>query len=454
MLENLKQKINFRKVFGVDAPAIRGLSEDELGGHSESILNAMEQLLTLADSEARELTDDEKSAFSYGESVIHEIEEARAKGAAKLPRGLLDNKVSPDGVDAPRKDKPGIGFIKPTYRELFCPERPTGKLGNGEFKNMNEFFSVLASGRYDPRLEARDQMIGVGSIGGAVVPNDFAEIIWSMPLEESIVMSRAKIFPIRTGTSITIPQLDGLDHSSNIGGLSLRFEAEGGTASDQEAQFSDIEVTAYWAAIYAAASNKLLRSGIDFASQLGEAMRNALVFGTDEVLLGGSGVGRPLGIRNAPSRITVDRATANEISYADILNMFSRLHPGCVRNACWMASPSAIPQLCTLKDSANNNLWVVNASAGMPPTILNIPVVFSEKIPGLGNEADLVLCDPSQLAVAIKQDILAERVEGPRWYQNMTNFRISIQIGATPLWKTVCTPANGGASLSWAIVLR
>lgn len=448
----------FKRLYNIDHPELKTAEKDTLREYSEKLLLCMDDIVSKADAEKRALTDDENRAYNFADLLRIKINREVDRRNENKPRslGLGDIRVSGDGVDNTNpREKKTVGFIGATYRQLFPGESYRGRTGGGEFKGLNDFLTVVSSGKYDPRLEQRDMIEGVGALGGNIIPSDFLEQIWSVPLEQSLILPRARVFPIRKGTSITIPQWDSLDHSTNIAGFTLVWEAEEAVRSDQDGQLTDVEVTAYQAMIYCSASNRLLYDGINFENQLGEVLVNALGFGLDDYYLNGNGVAKPLGIRHAPSRITVDRASSNQITYADVLSMFSRLHPACHRNACWITTPTTVPQLCQLRDSGNNSVWVNNAAAGMPPTILNVPVLFTEKLPSMGNEADLILCDPTQYAITPRQDIVVEKSNAPKWHEDKTSFRIKVRTNGMPLWKSVCTPRDsGGVTLSWAIVLR
>ena len=98
----------------------------------------------------------------------------------------------------------------------------------------------------------------------------------------------------------------------------------------------------------------------------------------DDVFFSGNGVGKPLGVLNSPARIEYARAAANQISYADIVGMLARIRRQGM-SAGWITSQTTIPQLANITDAASRNIWVESAAAGMPPTLMGIPVYFSER---------------------------------------------------------------------------
>lgn len=74
----------------------------------------------------------------------------------------------------------------------------------------------------------------------------------------------------------------------------------------------------------------------------------------------GGGSNCVTGIINAPCRIEVTCATANQISYDDILGMVqkAKVSPEMI----WIASPTCITQLAGTRDAVNNPAWTKQPS--------------------------------------------------------------------------------------------
>jgi HK97 family phage major capsid protein len=98
-----------------------------------------------------------------------------------------------------------------------------------------------------------------------------------------------------------------------------------------------------------------------------------------------------MGILNLPCRIDYTRATANSITYADVVGMFARAKLG--GNLVWVASQTCIPQLATIRDAGSNNLWIQNATTGVPSKMLGFDILWNDRSPVLGTTGDLALVD-------------------------------------------------------------
>ncbi|HOF41829.1 MAG TPA: phage major capsid protein, partial [Candidatus Hydrogenedentes bacterium] len=146
-------------------------------------------------------------------------------------------------------------------------------------------------------------------------------------------------------------------------------------------------------AAYIVLTDKLLRNWAASASVAEAQLRGAIRSAEELAFYSGNGVGRPLGVLSSPARVNYNRATANSIGYADVVGMFARLKMG--GNPVWIASQTTIPQLATIADASNANLWVQSAGPGLPPTLLGIPVLFHDRSVALGTAGDLILADLS-----------------------------------------------------------
>ncbi|MRR57923.1 MAG: phage major capsid protein [Deltaproteobacteria bacterium] len=327
------------------------------------------------------------------------------------------------------------------------------------FRDSEEFFEILASGRSDQRLiqarSARSWMgEDVGSLGGYAVPEPTLAYVMDKALEIAFFYPKANMIPMTSKTA-KIPCFAGSDHTNGLyGGLQIQFAPEGGEMNLQTATVRLVELTAHKGYIVLQVSLEALEDGLSLGQQIQGAMINAIAFGIDQLCLTGHGAGQPLGVLNCPSLISVARATANQISYADILGLYSRCHPACLANAIWIGSHSVLPQLGQVSDSNGNNVWIQSAAAGVPGTLLQKPVILTEKTPALGTAGDLMLVDPSQYLFGLRNGAAIEMSNAPGFMKDLMTFKVTIRFDGQSLWDQPVTPANGGDTLSWAVALQ
>src|SRR6202008_1736399 len=89
----------------------------------------------------------------------------------------------------------------------------------------------------------------------------------------------------------------------------------------------------------------------------------AIAWFEEYAFLQGNGVGKPQGMLGAGAAITSGpnagaRTTANQVQFADIAWMWSKLLPASWGSAVWPFSPSVVPQLLQLKDGANRAIFI------------------------------------------------------------------------------------------------
>jgi len=257
-----------------------------------------------------------------------------------------------------------------------------------------------------------------------------------------------------------IPGFDATDHSGDglYGGVIAYWGEEGADLTESDPTLRKIKLEALKLYILTATSNELLADGLGLENQLGDAFTKAIGWKFDYAGLQGTGAGQPLGILNADSLISVSKETgqeANTVLYKNIIKMFSRMAPGCRKNANWIANDTTIPQLLQM------NLAVGTAGVHVPVMqqdsgkfyILGKEVLFTEKLPALGSANCIIFADLTQYALGIRQDVTLQKSEHYGFNADKTYFRVILRIDGQPTWESAITPKNGDTQ-SWAVGLE
>ena len=458
IFRDAKAKLAFRKALRIGYESPAEMPWDDLHETRSSIQKGLDDLLLKVQSDGREISESEQLAYDYGIAALDQLGEEfklREKVGTKDPvdRKTPVNPPQPPFIIRQQGDNFEFKLKMPgewRYKDLF-----PGPLDNGGFRNFNEFVAEVGSGRMTERLLKRAMGVGVGASGGFAVPASMASAIFDQILEQSIVMSRASLTPMGQGPNLEIPVWDSTDHKTGPGMLECVWTDENIENTEQEGKLRQVLLASHKCAIFVSASNELLEdAGVPMEQQLGAKMVQALTFGIDRALLTGNGLGKPMGSLYQSGIISVNRQVASQISYTDLLLMFSRIYPPSIgRSAAWIMNPTCIPQLFTIKDAGNNSLFVANAAGTAPTAIFGIPLIISEKVPALGSKGDLSLTDFSQLAVGLKRDLFLERSNAPRWFHDQSSFRVTCRIASRALWTDPVTPAEGTQTLGWGVVL-
>ena len=289
------------------------------------------------------------------------------------------------------------------------------------------------------------------------MPTEFAAQMLDASLEAEIVRPRARIEPMKFATK-KIAGFDTSDHTSSIGGFTARWLEEAGSATEDTPKTRQIELIATKLAVFTKASNELIEDGTNFEDRLSEMMVLGAGWGLDLAFLSGTGAGQPLGVLKDPALIVVAKESgqgANTILYENLTKMFARLHPASVKNAVWVANSTTIPQLLTLSLAVGTGGSAVPVMSEGPDgqfRILTRPILFTEKVPALGSEGDILLADFSNYVVGLRADVLLQKSIHVGFQSDESAYRVILRADGQGLWSKAMTPKNGD-TLSWVVTL-
>jgi HK97 family phage major capsid protein len=433
-------------------------------------------ILDRADNDGRDLTNAESVEFeqlkaelkitdaNLDAEVARMEEECLTMGVNLTPAGGWG---SGTGAATPLYNSSRIGKSGSgrRYAEMFPGALSAGKRG---FASFDEFLKTVNSGLNDPRLSAAAQGHGeaVPTDGGFFVPEQFSAEMLDVSLESEIVRPRAAVYPMSSATR-KIAGFDTLDNSAGApyGGLNLQWANEGDTGLNKKAKSRLIQLTAQKAMIFSFASNELIADGMSFDEMLGSALVKSLSWGLDNAFLNGDGAGKPKGVLNDPALIVVTKESgqaANTLLYQNVVNMFSRLHPASVPNSVWVANSTCIPQLLRMQSVVRNAADTDNVGGSAVPIVSQVdgkfsmltrPIVFTEKVPALSSQGDILLADFSQYAIGIRKEISLERSISPGWQTDESAYRTIVRVDGQGKWNKAFTPKNG-STLSWCVTLQ
>jgi HK97 family phage major capsid protein len=430
-----------------------------------SLVASSQELLDRLQVEGREPTAGEQKILSENRVVLDELQ-------ARLSREISQEEYARTAVAVP-VDGPGAGTDGPVdqlrdrhqqqlslatagkvgarYQDLFGRE-----LSSDGWQNRQEFFNAVHAGMAHANLVAMTE--GGGAGGGWLVPTEYAAEMLDAAMEDSIVLPRARIYPMTTETK----RIAGFDASTTaggtlFGGISAQWLGEGTGGDVTNPKLRKIELRAKKLALFTTSSLELSEDGMNLEGQLDESMRQGNAWFLDYAFLRGTGVGQPLGILNDPALVTVDAEDAQDadsIVYENLCKMLGRLHPGCFNRSVWVVNPTAIPQLL--------QLYVTTGIGGAPVpvlrevgggwSILTRPLLMSEKMAALGDAGDILLADLSQYAIGLRKQVTLEKSGHVYFMSDQTAWRAITRVDGQGRWNKPFTPVHG-ATQSWCVTL-
>lgn len=466
MMENEDLALSNLKSNGAIIPTIPlpAIDWTELLAAESSLADAGEKIVGYAEQNNRRLASAEIEAVDLSLEYLKSIRKEKLARDARGDRGprnsggggRLSEPTPLGGADA------SPSFARPRSARMLDVFGAVLSRANNNWKSLREFVRCVANNPTDTRLIRNSSGMneGIGPEGGFLVPPQFATVIADTSLETEVVRPRADVFPATSNTVILAKYDTGGDHSTgDIAGLSLVWTQEEEALVPQKARITPQSITIPKCTLYIPLSNELLDDAVNIDRQLTELMSSALSFGLDREFLMGSGVGRPLGLLNSPSLITVAKdasQTTSTVIGANLLAMMGRLHPACEKNAIWLCSPSVRQQLYSTSQEQGVNMPGVNrtvTSIGTDLFIMGRPVVVTEKLLPLGTLGDVILVDLSQYRIVMRSDLRLEVSAHERFSTDQTSFRLKARISGMGKWETPITPRGGGPTLSWCVTL-
>lgn len=284
------------------------------------------------------------------------------------------------------------------------------------------------------------------SAGGFLVPEEMRAMIMSLALEQSIMRSRATVITMSSLTT-SIPYVDATTHVGSVfGGMVFYWVGESTAPSKTEARFGKVKLEANKLMGAAAIPNELYADAAALTTWLNSAAPLGIAFYEDLAFLTGSGVGQPLGLLNSEALVSYDRATASDLTPADIYGMFARMLPQSLGNAVWLVNQKSLPQIFELAQAVGTGgapVNILDISAGPRMSLLGRPLIVTEKIPTLGSANDLLFIDPSYYLIGDRQGVSLDYSEHSRFSTDETELRIIERVDGRPWVQSTMTPVNG-----------
>jgi HK97 family phage major capsid protein len=320
------------------------------------------------------------------------------------------------------------------------------------FANYGEFLSAVmtakTTGTFDRRLSASAGInSSIDTEGGFLIPEEFASPIFERLYSTGQILARVNRLPPPVGNTVNIPTIheNSRADGSRFGGAVARWVREGDPITSSKIGVGCVKHKLNKVSVLIYATAELFDDVPALVNLVQTAGNLELVHTIEKAVFSGTGAGQPLGLLNAPAKITVaaeENQTAQTITAGNIRSMARRLWGPCHANAVWLANESVVPQILALAPGLYDT-----ASR----TLAGWPVLFSEHSRALGTEGDLILTDLSAYSMADKSTFaVSAHIE---FVSDQYAYRLTVRVDGAPTWSGPLTPDNGDATLSPIITL-
>lgn len=352
---------------------------------------------------------------------------------------------------------------------------PHDRREDAPFRNAGEFLqSVARAGtpgqQMDPRLHQFAPTginEGVGEQGGFLVGEQVAAGIWRRAFESGQLLSRVNRIPIGAGfNSFKANYLkeNARTAGNRHGGIQVYRRAEAATVTATKpvlAQFR-LELESGMALVYA--TDEQMQDDAQMTNLANTLVPEAITFSLEDEILNGNGVGKCLGIMNAPSLVTVTKEAGQlgqTILAENINKMWARMWAPSRSRAVWFINQDIEPQLDALTIGAGAVNWPVylppGGLSGSPlASLKGRPVIPIEHCSTLGTVGDIILADLSQYVFIEKGGVDVATSIHVQFLYGEQVFRFMYRNNGGPGYSwaaSALTPAKGSNTLSPFVVL-
>ena len=330
-----------------------------------------------------------------------------------------------------------------------------------EFRNIGEMLFSIArfkrDGIRDDRLEElrekREQTMGTGATGGYALPEQFDSNLRAVQAAEAAIRPRAAIIPAGDppDAKLSFPALDQTAAKNIYGGVIITHTGEGVTMTETTANLRQVSLEPKEMSAYIVVTNKLLNNWQAAGTFITRLLAQAIAGAEDLDFISGNGVNKALGFMNSAAAILYSRAGAGAIAFADVYNMLARV---LMRGGqyVWLASQTTIPQLAAMTDAGGHAVWLGSNADGLqgaagplPSRLMGVPLIFNDRMPGLGTKGDLSLVNLSYYLIKDGSGPFAASSEHIYFLSNKTVFKIVWNVDAHP-WLSEPIQLEGSTS--------
>lgn len=395
------------------------------------------------------------------------IGEALSNGASKMELKSLEDRLmerlsnqAKDNADADALFSKFQTELEKTKAELSEQAKKSAFVAPERKETFGDFLVKARRGDAGLREMTRKALgESTGVDGGFLVPEQFMNEVAQVRLERSVVRgSGARVLNMASNI-LKMPALNVASNAAGsiFGGVAAYWTGEGETKTPSAPKFKQVTLEANKLIGYVESSDELNNDAIvSMGGLLQDLFAQTIAFEEDVAFLTGNGVGKPLGILNAPAKIAVTRTTASRVGTVDLVAMLARSY-GSLSNKVWVINQSVLPEIYKLKDENSNYILLPGSNStiagALPQTIYGVPVIVTEKLPALGTSGDILLADMSYYLIGDRQQLTVDESIHVKFQTDEKSWRFVSRVAGQPWIDSAITPRAGGSTLSPFVTL-
>lgn len=460
----------------------------ELRDRLDAIQADQQNIINLADSESRPISDEENDRISAMAEefarVSREIESRKKVHeqavAMAQSRGRVTQPDKPAGATQPEAPAATASAAKPSISVLDPRYKYAGAEGKHGFRSMGEWFksalkaAVPHNGVPDERIHLFNsttsyQGENVGTDGGFLVPPDFRAEIMSIVGSVDSLFSRTDRMQT-SSNEMTFP-IDDIAPWNSSSGAQAYWDGEGAAITESKHAAKKDRVQVDKLTMMVNLTEELREDASAAEAWIRRTVTRKIDSTVNTAIVRGNGVGQPMGILNSPCLVSVTKTgsqVAATFTADNVVKMFARLDSSCRGNAVWLVNQDVEHELQFLMKQGKLDTGAVTTGWGVPlyiqpgglsgspyGTLLGKPVIPVQACSTLGTVGDVILADLSQYRTITKTGQNGPRIDTSIHFyfnQDLTSLRVVYRIGGKPWWPAAISPQNGSATTTCFVV--
>ncbi|MDQ5959923.1 MAG: hypothetical protein QG592_1003 [Pseudomonadota bacterium] len=433
---------------------------EELQARQQEIQASSEALVTAADDEGRDLSDDELGTIEANRTAIEGLSRQISARQAVQPQATPGSRRQTQAEPQARAGaNPGARTVAASPR---ANPRTAGFNHLGEFAQCVRAAAMRDDGATTRLYNALGMNEGVGEDGGFLVPPEWREGIMKLVEGEDSLLSRCD-----NSTTSRNAVTQAIDKTTPWGtsGILVYWEGEGqaASASKQPTELNTLRLNKLFARVDV--SDELLEDAPQLDNYLRMKAPEVMTSVINTAIVQGNGVGKPLGFMNSPALVTITKETSqptDTIMHRNLVKMMGRMYAKSWPRATWLMHQDVWAQLplIAFRDvgAYPSTATTAPVPAYMPPsgisgtpygTLFGRPIMVLEAMETIGDLGDIALVDLSQYRAVTKAGgMRTDTSIHLKFDTDETVFRFIFRLAGAPWWSSTISPRDGSNTRS------
>jgi HK97 family phage major capsid protein len=272
---------------------------------------------------------------------------------------------------------------------------------------------------------------------GKLFPHGFLPQLLEKPVYQPMIFDRCRREVCNTG-QLDIPVVEESTGGGNFGGVAFTWKAASAEGSDKgstDPTFRQASIITYELSGYCEVTARALRRPeVDLQTWLTQTFGNAWRHQVSLAVLRGAGAGsyQPTGILTTVGAVAaqcINRATASQVSWADITNLEFGITKAVRNGAVFIMDDSVEKYLKQDVDSEGRPLFTADTANSIRDRIAGYPYEAHEHGPTLGTKGDVMFGNLSNYVVAVEEGMAIARSDEVGFKTNTIVFRLISMVG-------------------------